>query len=251
MTSVEPSWPPPVSDLVLRQNEVHVWRIALDQPMSLLQIPRQTLAADELSRAKRYHFQRDRDHFIIGRGALRAILGRYLTTPPEQICFQYSQYGKPNLVTARNQTSINFNLSHSGNLALLACSQDREVGVDLEQLRPMPDAPNIAKRFFSKNENETFLKVPPDKRVEAFFNCWTRKEAYIKAIGEGLSHPLDTFDVSLKPGEAPKLLAVRDNPAEIERWRLLAFKPAPGYVGALISEGQDWQPKFWQWSPEK
>ena len=239
------SWATPPPDLSLADHEVHLWKAFLEPPIALINTLRQTLSADELSRAKRFHFEKDRKHFIVARGVLRFILGRYLKAAPGQIRFQYSDYGKPLLASE----SLRFNLSHSGQLALYAITRHRAIGVDLERLRPIPDATQIAQRFFSAQESKTFQKIPQDKKVEAFFNCWTRKEAYIKAIGEGLSHPLDTFDVSLRPDEPAALLAVRGPAHPAPSWLLRACNPAPDYVAAVIAEGQDWRLKYWLWTP--
>jgi 4'-phosphopantetheinyl transferase len=126
-------------------------------------------------------------------------------------------------------------------------TRSRRIGVDLEWLRPLTDADGIVERFFSKTEREDFRRLSPDQRIEGFFNCWTRKEAYVKALGEGITRPLDEFVVALKPGEPARLLSVRDDPGEVERWSLHSFQPWPDYVAALIVEGRDWQLKCWEW----
>ncbi len=242
------TWHQAPASLNLGENEVHIWQVELGQPLAIINELRQHLTADELARAKRFHFEKDRKHFIVGRGVLRQILSRYLQVNPSSIRFSYKSHGKPFIEFPHEATTLNFNLSHSGNVALYAFSQQRELGIDVEKLRPMPDGAQIAKRFFSAPEYEVFLSVPEAKRDEAFFNCWTRKEAYIKAIGDGLSYPLDAFQVSLKPGDNAALLHVRDAPQEVARWALHHLDPRVDYIGAIIVEGQDLSFSQWLWS---
>jgi 4'-phosphopantetheinyl transferase len=246
MTIVDQAWLPPPADLNLSSNEVHVWRACLNLPASHIHRLRHTLAADELARAERFHFEKDRQHFIAGRGLLRVILSRYLEAEPGQLRFRYSDYGKPALMLSPGQVPLNFNLSHSNGLALYAVTQGREVGIDLEKVRSDLEYEEIAERFFSPQENAVLRRLPAEVKPRAFFNCWTRKEAYIKARGEGLSLPLDQFDVSLAPGEPARLLHVRGNSQEVGHWSLQALTPAPDYVAALAVEGSDWRLKCWQ-----
>jgi 4'-phosphopantetheinyl transferase len=160
----------------------------------------------------------------------------------------WSALVKPELDGAA-AAGIRFNVSNSGDLALYAVTLRREIGVDLEQLKPMPDGMDIAQRFFSAPENEVFAALGEEVRDLAFFRCWTRKEAYIKAVGEGLSMPLDRFDVAFAPGEPARILRTRGNPEEAERWSMLALEPGPGYVGAMAVEGTGWQPVLFDWHP--
>jgi 4'-phosphopantetheinyl transferase len=204
------------------------------------------LSEDEGARAARFYFQKDREHFIVARGLLRSILGRYLDSEPSTLRFSYSNYGKPALVGAE-EAALRFNLSHSGGLALLAVTRGREIGVDLERVRPDFVDDQIAERFFSPREVARLRALPPGVQLEAFFTCWTRKESYIKAHGEGLSLPLDGFDVTLTPGEPAALLSTRGDLREAALWSLRALHPWPGYVAALAVEGHDWQLKTWRW----
>lgn len=247
MTAPESLWLPPPTDLALSDDDVHVWRASLDLPASRVREVHHTLAADESSRAARFHFQRDRQHFIVARGLLRNILSRYLGIQPEQLRFCYSPSGKPALVAAPGQDALNFNLSHSGHLALYALTRVRQIGIDLERIRVDFEYEQIAERFFSRRERTALQACPAKMKPEAFFNCWTRKEAYIKARGEGLSLPLDQFDVSLVPGEPAALLSTRDNSQEVVRWSLQELSPGSGYVAALAVEGHSWQLRCWQW----
>jgi 4'-phosphopantetheinyl transferase len=210
----------------------------------------ETLAPDECLRAERFHFERDRRRFIVGRGVLRTILGRYLGLEPNHLQFCYGPRGKPALagISTRPNAWLCFNLAHSQNLALYAVTCERELGVDIECIHAIPDAEQIAARYFSAHENAGLRSLPANQKQEAFFNCWTRKEAYIKAIGDGLAQPLAEFDVALAPGEPARLLRIKDNAQAAARWSIQALTPAPGYVAALAVKGHDWQLKCWQWS---
>ena len=228
----------------MSRDEVHVWRARLDQPQRLAEFSA-TLAPDEKARADRFHFQKDRNHFITARGVLRALLSRYLRVRPADLAFNYSAYGKPSLAS-RHGDALRFNVSHSHELALFAFAAGRELGVDVEWIRPEVIAERIAEHFFAAGEVAVLQALPDCHQAEAFFNCWTRKEAYIKARGEGLSLPLDRFDVSLAPGEPAALLraAMSD---ETTRWMMLDLTVGAGYKAALVAEGQDWRPRLWQW----
>jgi len=234
--------------LALASGEVHVWCATLDQPTSQFLRLAQTLSADEHVRADRYCFTRDRRHFIVGRALLRVILGGYLDVEPDRLRFGYSHHGKPSLAEGSGGGILCFNVSHSQGLALYAVARDRHVGVDLERTRPVDDLEQIAERFFSLREHAALRALPTQMKHEAFFNCWTRKEAYVKARGDGLSLPLDQFDVSLAPGEPARLLHNEREPQEVTRWSLQELTPAPGYIAALAVEGHAWQIRCWQWT---
>lgn len=246
--SVPPDWSAPPQLLLPERNQVHVWCAALDRPEWLVNSLWNTLAPDERERAKRFHFRRDSEHFIIARGLLRNIVGRYSGIEPGALRFCYGPYGKPALAEELNAAMIRFNVSHSHGLALFAIARGREIGVDLEYARRGPSQEHIAERFFSRQEVAALRALPADMQAEAFFSCWTRKEAYIKARGEGLSLPLDQFDVSLTPGEPAALLSTRCDPQEASRWSLRELNPASNYVAALAVEGHGWELKRWLWS---
>ena len=233
------------TQLRLPTSDVHVWLASLDQ-LHVRQLA-QTLSEEELARADRFHFHRDRERFIVCRGVLRTILSRYLCVEPCRLRICYGPYGKPYLEEEVEEDKLQFNLSHSRGLALYAFTRGRNIGVDLEYIRRMTDFGQIAARFFSRNENSALNALPESQRQEAFFNCWTRKEAYIKAIGNGLMHPLNSFDVSLAPGEPARLLNVEGDPQEASRWSLKSLNPAPGYIAALAVAGHDWQLQWKQW----
>jgi 4'-phosphopantetheinyl transferase len=247
MMALDLLWGPPPADLALSSDDVHVWRASLDQPAWRLERLAQMLSADERAKAERFYFERDRKRFIVSQGLLRTILSRYLTIEPNQLQFCYGRRGKPALAQMFGGGTLRFNMSHSHGLALYAIARDRKIGVDLERIRPILDAEQIAERFFSAQENAIFCVLPPSQKLKAFFNCWTRKEAYLKATGDGLARPLDQFNVSLAPGESARLLHVEGDPQEAARWSLQALTPAPGYVAALAVEGHGWRLACWQW----
>jgi 4'-phosphopantetheinyl transferase len=233
--------------LVLGCDDVHVWRATLDQTPSQIQSFLHTLAADEQARAERFYFERDREHFIVARGLLRTILGRYLNREPGGLSFYYSSHGKPALAGESDGDAIRFSISHSHGVALYAVTRGREVGIDLERIRFDVAIAEIAERLFSRREVAMLRKLPTEVQHQAFFHCWTRKEAYIKARGEGLSLPLDQFEMSLAPGEPAALLGTRPDPSEASRWSLHELTLAPGYVAALAVERHGWRLTCWQW----
>jgi len=247
ITSPVPPWRPPPEILVLRCDEVHVWRATLDQTPSQIESFRHYLAADEPARAERFYFQRDREHFIVARGMLRAILGGYLNRAPESLSLCYSSHGKPALAGESGGDAIRFNLSHSHGIALYAVTRGREVGIDVERIRFNLAVAEIAERFFSRREVAMLRTLPTEEQREAFFRCWTRKEACLKARGEGLSLPLDQIDVSLAPVEPDAEPGTQRDSSEASRWSLQELGPAPGYVAALAVEGQGWRLACWQW----
>ena len=215
----------------LETRTVHVWRVALDQPDDKLDRFRRTLEPDEINRASRFHFEKHRQHFIVARGFLRSVVARYLEMQPEELRFSYGAYGKPALASGR---LLRFNLSHSHEVALLAVALDLELGVDVEHIRADFASEEIARRFFSRAEVEVFNALPQEEQVAAFFRCWTRKEAYIKAIGKGLSQALDAFDVTLAPDVQPALLRAEED--DVSRWLLRNVDVGEGYAGALAVE---------------
>ncbi len=236
---MHPQWQPVLHPPSLTNGEVHVWRIALEVSNPFLLRLREILADDERRRADRFHFEKDRRHFTAARGALRVLLAGYLARRPEEVRFSYGNYGKPRLA---HESDLRFNLTHSHGLALLAVTRGREIGVDVEHLREMEgDGEPLAERFFSPREAAVLRSLPTRLRREAFFRCWTSKEAYIKAHGMGLSLPLDQFDVSLHPDEPAALLATRHDPQEAQRWSLKSLFPGEGYVATVAVEGHLWR----------
>lgn len=233
------------AQLSLSQADVHVWSASQDEPTYPMEQLWQTLSIDERQRATRFHFERDRRRFIVGRGLLRAILARYAHIEAGQVRFAYGLRGKPALAGACGGDMLKFNVSHSNGHILCAITNRREIGVDIEHVHVVSEADAIAERFFAPSENELFRQLPANQKQVAFFNCWTRKEAYIKATGDGLSRPLDQFSVSFVPGEPAKMVDCYDIPEEVHRWSFYALHPAPGYIAALCVQGQDCQLTNW------
>lgn len=215
----------------IAEDEVHAWKVDLAAPVTDVCM----LSREEVERAARFHFERDRQHFKAARFALRSILGRYLNLPPESLEFGQTEYGKPFLINPE-AAGVLFNLSHSGEVAVIAVAREREVGVDVEFMRADFATDEVAEHFFSVAEIYTLSGLESHLRTQAFFNCWTRKEAYVKARGEGLSMPLDVFDVSLAPGVSAAMLGNRVDESEPSRWIFQDLQIASGYAGALVIE---------------
>jgi 4'-phosphopantetheinyl transferase len=237
--SASVQWGAPVETPELPDNEVHIWRASLEVDSAGLRRFEGLLADDEKNRAERFIFHRDRNRFIAARGILRDVLGRYLQRPPQDIHFVYGPRGKPAIASGGARPSIHFNLSHAHGLAAIGVALERELGIDIELIRPEFAGEEIAKRYFSPKEVNELNRLPAELRTEGFFHCWTRKEAYIKAQGNGLSIPLQSFEVSLTPGLPAEL-----NSADHSRWSLRSFAPNPGYVGAIVAEGSSWQLRY-------
>ncbi len=225
--------------IALRSNEAHIWTAALDQPQQCLEDLERTLSSDERRRADRYRFQRDRHHFIAGRGFLRILIARYLKVQPQILEFRYGGAGKPALAEIAGSADLRFNCSHSQGLALYAVAHHRRIGVDIEALRCLPDVVRIARHCFSARENAMLDLLEPDRQREGFFNGWTRKEAYVKAVGDGLTMPLHRIEVSLVPGKPSALLSIDGDPKAASRWTLEAVSAGFGYVAAIAVEGHD------------
>jgi 4'-phosphopantetheinyl transferase len=234
----------------LSGDEVHVWLASLARHPVEIEALRGSLSAEELRRAERFRFARDRSKFIAARGILREILSRYLCLPPTLLSFGYNDFGKPELREADCESPIRFNLSHAGEIALYAIAAGREVGVDVELVREDVACAEIAAHFFSRREAAALLSLPANVQTRAFFNCWTRKEAYIKARGAGLSLPLDGFDVTLAPGEPAALLSTRDDEQEAARWSLTELFPGTGYTAALAVRAPAPTLRCWRWTAQ-
>ncbi len=213
---------------------VDLWWEKIDSQRGRISQFWNTLPEDERKRAERFRFGRHRERFIVQRGRLREILSGYWDVLPEAIPFGKGPGGKP-AVTGPN-AMIRFNLSHSGGYALFAIAYGREVGVDVEVVRPKPRAARLVERFFSASEKAAFRKLEPSEEEAAFFAGWTRKEAFVKAVGKGLRFPLDRFDVSLEPGEQDALLRVAGAPEEAKNWSLRDIDLGAGFRAALAVE---------------
>ena len=265
-----PEWTSAPDRLTLSAEEIHIWRVSLDSSPLKLQELAQTLASDELQRAERFRFQVDRRRFIVGRGTLRAILGRYLKTAPETIRFRYEASGKPALLPASelptaspshssiaqtaNKPALEFNLSHSHELMVCAVSQSYQVGIDLEHVRSITDLEGLTQRFFSPQEHLAIQRLPPGQRVRSFFQYWTCKEALLKATGEGLAD-LSKIEVSIANQQA-QLIQWTEKTDPTRQWWLHLFNPATDYIATLavnfprLTQQKSPQLVFWNWQNE-
>lgn len=221
----------------------------LDLPSRNVHELRGSLSIDERTKAERFRFERDRSRFIAARGILRLILGCYLSVEPNAVLFCYERNGKPRLQNTFTKTGIQFNLSHSERLALYVFARDHEVGVDIERIRDFPGTEQMVEQFFSARERVAFHALSGSEKQETFFSWWTRKEAFVKATGYGLSYPIDTFDVSGAPGKSVELRIVGDA-EEASEWSVGDVNPAEEFAGAVAVEGRDWEVQCWQW-PEQ
>jgi 4'-phosphopantetheinyl transferase len=223
--------------LTARADRVDVWATGLDRDPGGLARLRESLADDESARAERFHFERDARRFVVARAVLRDVLGAYLGVAPRDVRFVYGPRDKPALAPPFDAAGVQFNVSHSGEIALYAVTLHRQVGVDVEQVRPLPDLAVLAERNFSPTERGALLALPAARRPPAFFACWTRKEAYVKALGDGLSHPLDAFTVSFAAGEPARLVEIVGDAAAAARWTLAAIDVGAGYEAAVAVDG--------------
>ena len=240
-------WSMPPAQPTVAEDEVHLWRAILDVPQGRIAKLAEVLSADERGRAGRIALDRGRARYIAGRHVLRTILSSYLGLGPEQIQFTYGPQGKPGLAPEQASSRLSFSLAHSRNRILVAVTQRRAVGVDVEFVRPLFDAAGIVGRIFSAREQAALDALPPGQRLEGFFHGWTCKEAWLKATSVGLVWPPDWFSVSLAPGAPSRLLEVRGDPGAPERWSLTSFEAAPGYMGALAVEGWGWQAVYYDY----
>lgn len=240
-------WLFPPDDLFIDTKQIHIWRIWLDLSDTQVESLRDLLSLDQIQRASKIRFPLDQKRFIAAHGVTREILSKYLTLAPNSIRYVYNKFGKPDLEEKSRSEGLRFNLSHSESVALLGISSGYCVGIDIERVRRDKATENIARRFFSPNEVEKIISHPKDQRVAAFYRCWTRKEAYIKARGKGLSIPLNQFEVSLSRGEPARIVNIQGNIDEAAHWSLHHLEPMEGYVAALAVEGQPEELKFYQW----
>jgi len=249
MSGNEDLWRTAPVDITSPCDRIDVWKVDLNSAeLSGVALP-DALAPDEIERARRFHFDRDRVGFVACRTALRDILARYLQVPSGEIRFAYEKHGKPEIAATHNPSGLRFNLSHSAGLAVIAVSTGRAVGVDIEKLGPKPECLEIARRFFSAREYQALSAVGENERPRAFFACWTRKEAFVKAIGDGLSFGLSDFTVAVTPDAPAAIEEITADPSAILPWALANLHPEDGYCGALAFEKAPCQIERWQWNP--
>jgi 4'-phosphopantetheinyl transferase len=239
------AWCCPPASPVLRRDEVHVWRSGLDWPDGAIQCGRQVLSASERERAERFNFDRDRKRFIARRAILRGILASYLNRTPSSVEFDEGSYGKPE---ARASDGLRFSVSDSEQVGLFAVSRGRKVGVDVERLRVVDDADGIVRRLFTPREAASYLSLPAHSRRDAFFAAWTRKEAYLKAIGVGLHQSVGSIEVPIVPSAVAGAVHVASTCAgNAVAWSLYAFRAAADYLGAVAVEGIGSTTRYWEW----
>ncbi len=249
-TAADPkiNWPTPPALWSLGSRDAHVWAATLVQSAEGISRCSKTLSPDELDRAGHYHFDRDRRRFIAGRGLLRAILSQYLGREPGQLKFEYGLQGKPVLAECAENEMLHFNLAHSVDLMLLAVTRVCAIGVDVEQLRPLKDAQDVAERFFSASESDGLRALRDLEKPAAFFNLWTRKEAWLKATGEGIAESLNQVQVSFLGDEPARLISLFGDFKAGRNWLLCELTPAPGFVAALAVAVPDMRVSCWHWT---
>jgi len=218
---------------VLKTPAVDIVGVRLDAPAGIIAALWQLLSRDEQERAEKFRFSEHRQHYIVARGNLRRLLAERLRIAPRAVEFVENNYGKPKLAPVHGSADLDFNLSHSGALALYAFTSGRAVGVDVELIREIPDIDDLAERFFSPTEIASLKAFPVAQRSSAFLACWTRKEAFIKALGQGLSCPLDAFDVTIDPDAPARITRIKASIERVANWTMQAFAPSPCYIAAV------------------
>lgn len=237
--------PPP--RWLLKSFEIHVWAASLRQTVERISTYERTLSPDEQARSARFRFDCDRHRFIAGRGLLRAILARYLQEDPSHLVFDYNRRGKPFLVECGGQNPLYFNLTHSEDLALFAVTWICNIGIDVERMCPLSDAKGIAARFFSPSERDGLKALSEVEEPIAFFNLWTRKEAWLKATGDGIGDSLNQVEVSFLASEPARLIRLFGNAETAQEWSLLKLLPAPDFIGALAVPAKNVSVDCWHW----
>lgn len=229
------SWSQPPSKIAFAAEHIDIWQVCLDQAEPDGS-PTCIVSPDESSRASRFHFEKDRVHFVRCRSALRNLLARYLGIPAAEIHFEYGSKGKPKVVAHQNPRRLQFNVSHSGNAALIAIGSQSQLGVDIEKIRDDVDHTALAERFFSKRERVALEALPTSLRLSGFFACWTRKESFLKATGDGLSFALTDFSVTTHPGLIPSIEEISGNAEVGKQWFLADLSVADGYRASLCAD---------------
>ncbi|MGA2355698.1 MAG: 4'-phosphopantetheinyl transferase superfamily protein [Terriglobales bacterium] len=241
------SWLQAPSSLTFPAERVDVWSVRLDG-WETADFEASILFPDELGRASRFHFEKDRLHFSRCRFALRKLLGGYLQIPADKVRFECLAGGKPRLVAEQNPQSLQFNVSHSAGMALIAVGSQHRLGVDIEKIRSDVDTSSLAERFFSLRERAGLRSLPDQLRVQGFFACWTRKEAFLKATGEGLSFPLADFSVTTHPHLKPALEEVSGHTEGLREWCLADLSVAEGYRATVAVEAVSFRLQTYAWN---
>ena len=242
------SWNTPSKQMYLSPNEVHIWKVELTPPELQLPVLQNLLSPDEHERAQRIRFHQQQQAFITSRGILRFLISRYLQTGAQSLEFSQGPHGKPFLLRPCPNPSLFFNISHSHQLALYAFSLNREVGIDLEYKHRKIDYPPLVTRICSDQEKAVMSSLEPTEQKNTLLACWTRKEAYLKATGKGITVSLHSITVSLPPSSPISLLRVDGDEQETTRWTMHEIQANLDYTAALVAAGNDWQPTYWNWS---
>ena len=248
MSTDESEWRQAVPGKLINSNEVHVWRVLIDSTTVQIENLKEILSSDELVKAGRFHFEKDQKRFIAARGILRRILGHYLDMNPHDIRFEYTSHGKPLLAGISGNDTISFNLTHSGAFALYAITRGKDIGIDIERVRDDVDMYQITQRFFSQGEINSLKQIDENKRLELFFQYWTRKEAFLKAMGEGITFPMEQCDVSLVNGRVLSPVTLLGINRENSCWHVQDLFPGRVYTAAIAVEGGDWDISCWHYS---
>lgn len=230
-------WEDAPAHVELLEGDLHVWQASLDLTAPRMERLFHCLSFDEHERAGRFHFEKDREDFVAARGILRELVSMYVGLPAPVLIFSYTDYGKPVLSNSRLAGVLQFNVAHSHGIAMYAFVQGRDVGIDVEYHRRDLVVEEVARGVCSSREMAALRSLPEAQQKIAFFDCWTRKEAYIKARGQGLSLPLDQFSVSLLPGKPPALFSTNGDPLQDGLWRLFDVAPRVGYSAAVACRG--------------
>lgn len=244
----ETPWAKPAGEIPLpNTGEIHIYRLQIKCGTDRLLSDRSLLNAAELERAGRFHYEKDRQTYVRTRATLRRLLGRYLNVAPASLSFKYSEYGKPLLPSGSRAGNISFNVSHSGGYALLAFTREADIGVDLELMDPTIDTTELTKRFFSQTERDQLLRLPAAEQIPAFYRTWTRKEAFLKAHGVGLSLPLDAFAVTIELELPTRLERIDWATGTSCDWSLASFMVAAKLPGAVVVNGRINSLRLFDW----
>lgn len=245
--NMKTAWNEPPIRPLLSGNDVHIWRAVLDVPGWRVQEFKEKLSVEERIKSEKFRFERDRSRFIAARGILRLILGAYLGIVPNEIRFCYEIGGKPRLLSSFATDDIQFNLSHSEELALYGFTRGHEVGVDIECIREMSEMEEIVEQLYSRRYRDLLSTVSPNEKQEIFFHWWTRKEAFAKGTGSGLTHPVDTFDALPVEGKSAGSVWIMEAGQQGQQWSMWDVSPADGFAGTVLVEGEGLDVQYWQW----
>jgi 4'-phosphopantetheinyl transferase len=230
----------------LSEDEIHVWASCLDVAPTISAVFAVSLSEGERMRAKKFRFRQHQNFFIAGRGLLRAIMSYYLQVEPARVEFKYNLQGKPDLTRPFDSSGIHFNLAHSEDLALFAVTRIGPVGIDVERIRVNEDARELMNWFCSPRERELFDNLAAQEKQLAFFNLWTRKEAFLKATGEGITQLLNQVEVAFRPGEPARFIAVSGDSERAYRWSVHDLSPAPDFVAAVAIQAKNVRLRCWK-----